>query len=126
MSLSETPNLRPSLRSSRKVAFASLIGTTIEWYDFFIFGTAAALIFNKVVLLPPSFDLVTGDPGRFRFVLRRVYRQALRRRGLRPLRRQDRPQANAGLLAADHGCSDGADGPASSWERARMPCCRQR
>jgi MHS family shikimate/dehydroshikimate transporter-like MFS transporter len=31
----------PSLRSSRKVAFASLIGTTIEWYDFFIFGTAA-------------------------------------------------------------------------------------
>ncbi len=33
----------PSLHSSRKVAFASLIGTTIEWYDFFIFGTAAAL-----------------------------------------------------------------------------------
>ena len=38
----------PLLRSSRKVAFASLIGTTIEWYDFFIFGTAAALIFNEV------------------------------------------------------------------------------
>ena len=37
-----------SLRSSRKVAFASLIGTTIEWYDFFIFGTAAALVFNEV------------------------------------------------------------------------------
>ena len=86
---SDTPLLR-----SRKVAFASLIGTTIEWYDFFIFGTAAALIFNKVFF--PSFDPVTGS-GRFRFVLRRVYRQALRRRGLRPLRRQDRPQANAGL-----------------------------
>ena len=38
----------PSLRSSRRVAFASLIGTTIEWYDFFIFGTAAALVFNEV------------------------------------------------------------------------------
>ena len=38
----------PSPHSSRRVAFASLIGTTIEWYDFFIFGTAAALIFNEV------------------------------------------------------------------------------
>ena len=53
----------PSLRSSRKVAFASLIGTTIEWYDFFIFGTAAALIFNKVFF--PSFDPVTGTLAAF-------------------------------------------------------------
>src|SRR4249919_2476862 len=49
--------------SSRKVAFASLIGTTIEWYDFFIFGTAAALIFNKVFF--PSFDPVTGTLAAF-------------------------------------------------------------
>ena len=53
----------PSLRSSRKVAFASLIGTTIEWYDFFIFGTAAALIFNRVFF--PSFDPVTGTLAAF-------------------------------------------------------------
>src|SRR5215510_7320197 len=53
----------PLLRSSRKVAFASLIGTTIEWYDFFIFGTAAALIFNKVFF--PSFDPVTGTLAAF-------------------------------------------------------------
>ena len=53
----------PALRSSRKVAFASLIGTTIEWYDFFIFGTAAALIFNKVFF--PSFDPVTGTLAAF-------------------------------------------------------------
>ena len=52
-----------ALRSSRKVAFASLIGTTIEWYDFFIFGTAAALIFNKVFF--PSFDPVTGTLAAF-------------------------------------------------------------
>jgi hypothetical protein len=31
-----------------KVATASLIGTAIEWYDFFLYGTAAALIFNKL------------------------------------------------------------------------------
>jgi metabolite-proton symporter len=52
-----------SLRSSRKVAFASLIGTTIEWYDFFIFGTAAALVFNEVFF--PSFDPVTGTLAAF-------------------------------------------------------------
>src|SRR5262245_62691252 len=53
----------PSHRSSRRVAFASLIGTTIEWYDFFIFGTAAALVFNKVFF--PSFDPVTGTLAAF-------------------------------------------------------------
>jgi metabolite-proton symporter len=29
-----------------RVAFASFIGTAIEWYDFFLFGTAATLVFN--------------------------------------------------------------------------------
>lgn len=37
-----TPSVRPA-----KVAFASFIGTAIEWYDFFLFGTAAALVFNS-------------------------------------------------------------------------------
>ena len=32
----------------RKVVLASMIGTTIEWYDFFLYGTAAALVFNKL------------------------------------------------------------------------------
>ncbi|GAA5160322.1 MFS transporter [Pseudonocardia eucalypti] len=30
-----------------KVAFASFVGTTVEWYDYFIFGTAAVLVLNK-------------------------------------------------------------------------------
>src|SRR5438132_1419953 len=34
--------------SLRKVVLASFIGTTIEWYDFFLYGTAAALVFNKL------------------------------------------------------------------------------
>lgn len=32
----------------RKAVIASTIGTTIEWYDFFIYGTAAGLIFGKI------------------------------------------------------------------------------
>ena len=32
--------------SARRVAFASLVGTSIEWYDYFLFGTAAVLVFN--------------------------------------------------------------------------------
>ena len=34
-------------QSMRRVAVTSLAGTSIEWYDFFIYGTAAALIFPK-------------------------------------------------------------------------------
>jgi MHS family shikimate/dehydroshikimate transporter-like MFS transporter len=32
----------------RRVIAASFIGTTIEWYDFFLYGTAAALVFNRL------------------------------------------------------------------------------
>jgi MFS family permease len=42
----------------RKVVAASMIGTTIEWYDFFLYGTAAALVFNKLFF--PQADPLTG------------------------------------------------------------------
>ena len=32
----------------KKIAVASVIGTTVEWYDLFVFATASALVFNKV------------------------------------------------------------------------------
>jgi metabolite-proton symporter len=42
----------------RRVVMASLIGTTIEWYDFFLYGSAAALVFNRLFF--PSSDPTTG------------------------------------------------------------------
>ncbi|GAB3777987.1 MFS transporter [Nocardioides ungokensis] len=43
-----TPGSDPGRRSIGKVVFASLIGTATEWYDFFLFGSAAALVFGEV------------------------------------------------------------------------------
>jgi metabolite-proton symporter len=42
----------------RRVVMASLIGTTIEWYDFFLYGSAAALVFNRLFF--PEQDPLTG------------------------------------------------------------------
>ena len=40
------------------VVGASMIGTMIEWFDFFIYGFASALVFNKLFF--PSFSPLTG------------------------------------------------------------------
>jgi metabolite-proton symporter len=40
------------------IAFASAIGTTIEWYDFFLFGVVTPLVLNKLFF--PNFDPLVG------------------------------------------------------------------
>src|SRR5689334_11728378 len=42
----------------RQIVWSSVIGTTVEWYDFLIYGTASALVFNKLFF--PTFDPLTG------------------------------------------------------------------
>src|SRR5438552_2221273 len=54
--VSQTAGSGPS--SARRVVVASLIGTSLEWYDFFVYGTAAALVFNKLFF--PSFEPLVG------------------------------------------------------------------
>ena len=48
----------PSHGEIRKVAFASFIGTAIEWYDFFLYGTAASLVFPALFF--PDFSETAG------------------------------------------------------------------
>src|SRR6516165_4520187 len=57
-------NSRPTLRtdtratSIRTIVAASAIGTTIEWYDFLIYATAASLVLNKLFF--PTKDPLVG------------------------------------------------------------------
>ena len=53
----------PQSNSIRKVALTSLAGTSIEWYDFFLYGTAAAIIFPKAFFpadMPPMIALIAS------------------------------------------------------------------
>jgi len=45
-------------RELRRVVFGSVVGTALEWYDFFIYGTAAALVFRTVFF--PKAEARTG------------------------------------------------------------------
>ncbi|ABG05272.1 major facilitator superfamily MFS_1 [Rubrobacter xylanophilus DSM 9941] len=49
--------------SIRQVALASFIGTAIEWYDFFLYGTAAALVFGELFF--PEFSPLAGTLAAF-------------------------------------------------------------
>ncbi|MER5685976.1 MFS transporter [Streptomyces sp. NPDC002205] len=48
----------PTTRSLKRIVAASLIGTTIEWYDFFLYGSAAALVFPTLFF--PQSDRLVG------------------------------------------------------------------
>src|SRR6201985_1448761 len=47
----------------RKAVVAATIGTTIEWYDFFLYGTAAGLVFGKLYF--PNQDALTATLAAF-------------------------------------------------------------
>ena len=40
------------------IAFASSVGTTIEWYDFFLYGVVTPIVLNKLFF--PNFDALAG------------------------------------------------------------------
>jgi MFS family permease len=48
----------PAPASHRTILVASLVGTTVEWYDFFLYATAASLVFPRLYF--PAHDEVVG------------------------------------------------------------------
>src|SRR5438876_473688 len=58
-----TESQPPSSASVGRVVLASFIGTAIEWYDFFLYGTAAALVFDKLFF--PTLDHAAGVMASF-------------------------------------------------------------
>ncbi len=50
-------------RAAKKAGMASFVGTTIEWYDFYAYSTAAALVFGKIFF--PSTSSATGTLAAF-------------------------------------------------------------
>ena len=71
----------PSQKQIRTVALASLLGATIEWYDFFLYGVVAGIVFNKLY-----FPTLHRDPAGVQHLCHRLPGPPLRRFRLRPLR----------------------------------------
>lgn len=57
------PDGVPASRQGRRATIASFIGTAVEWYDFFIFGTASALVFGTLFF--PESDSGAGTLAAF-------------------------------------------------------------
>ena len=90
-----------------QVLFASLIGTTIEFFDFYIYATAAVLVFPRLFFPasdPASATLASLATFAIAFLARPLGS------ALRTLRRPRRAQDDAGGRAADHGRVDGRIG----------------
>ena len=61
MAMATTVGVLPEAEHSaqlRKAVIASTVGTAIEWYDFFLYGTAAGLVFGKLYF--PNSDVLSG------------------------------------------------------------------
>jgi MHS family shikimate/dehydroshikimate transporter-like MFS transporter len=59
----ELPTAAAESSALDRIVWASVLGTVVEWYDFLIYGTAAALVFNKLFF--PTLDPLAGTLAAF-------------------------------------------------------------
>ncbi|MDH6289087.1 MFS transporter [Rhodococcus opacus] len=52
------------IAKARRAGFAAFVGTTIEWYDFYVYAMAAALVFGEI-FFPSDTDRLTGIAAAF-------------------------------------------------------------
>src|SRR5215207_10130130 len=90
--------------SRNGILTASLVGTSIEWYDYYIFGTAAALAFGPLFF--PGVLPGRRHPRGVRHVRGRLPGPPAGRRGDRALRGPDRTQVHADPDAGADRCGD--------------------
>ena len=57
-SATEDPTSQVTRKEIRTVLLSCIVGTTVEWYDFFLYGVAAGIVFNQLYF--PSEDPVVG------------------------------------------------------------------
>ena len=85
----------------KRVATASFVGSAIEYYDFYIYGTAAALVFPKVFF--PHLGTTMATVASMATFAAAFLSASARRGVLRALRRPARPQVDPDRHLADHG-----------------------
>lgn len=98
------------VNSRNKVVVASLIGTAIEFFDFYIYATAAVIVFPHIFFPQGDAAAATLIAGHLRHRLRRP---ADRLRAVWPLRRSRRPEGHPRGLAVNHGDLHRGDRPAA-------------
>lgn len=87
--------------SVKTVIAASMVGTAIEFYDFYAYGTAAANYFPKVFFGDTTNPTVALLASLLTFAIAFIARPRIL--GVRPFRRPHGPQDHAGGFAVDHG-----------------------
>ena len=106
-----------TVNSPAQVLFASLIGTTIEFFDFYIYATAAVLVFPRLFF--PSTDPAVSDARLTRDIRGGVLCPADWFGAFRSFRRPRRPKDHARRSAADDGRVDGRYRPVADLRRDR-------
>ena len=110
LNLNDEPTKKSQLRL--RILVASLAGTTIEFFDFYIYATAAVLAFPKLFF--PTSDPTSGTLESLATFALAFFCPACRLGFVRAFRRQDRPQSNTGGFSHDDGAMHRSDRVASN------------